>query len=396
VSGDATVPVADVRVAARAVLEAGWRPEGYTVPNRDVYPFQWLWDSCFHAIAWCELDEPARAQAELAHLFRMQDTMGFVPHVDYEAAPDTHAAFWGRAGASSITQPPMYGHALAELARRGVPVDPGLCAKATAGLRFLLDCRARDPASGLITIVHPWESGADDSPRWDHWRDERALDARRWYETKGSLLDTIVRSESGAPLANPAFAPAPAGFNALVAFNALELATVTRDDALRSAAGALAERLVERWSDRLGTWVDGGPAESGSGSLRVLDALLAVLVEPRRAAAVLRALLDDGQYGGRCGPAGVHRDEPSFAPDTYWRGPAWPQLTYLFWVGARRGSFTHAAESLATLLVEGVRRSGFAEYWNPDPGAPLGARPQGWAALAAVVSPAADSTVATA
>ena len=32
----------------------------------------------------------------------------------------THASFWGRPETSSITQPPMYGHALAELHRAGV------------------------------------------------------------------------------------------------------------------------------------------------------------------------------------------------------------------------------------------------------------------------------------
>ena len=100
-SGEATVPVGDLRAAARRVLDAGWRPEGYTVPNRTVYPFQWLWDSCFHAIVWCELGELDRAQRELAHVFRTQDASGFVPHVDYEAAPMMHASFWGREGAST-------------------------------------------------------------------------------------------------------------------------------------------------------------------------------------------------------------------------------------------------------------------------------------------------------
>ena len=74
----------EVRAAARSVLEANWRPEGYTVPNASVYPFQWLWDSCFHAITWAELGEPERARSELAHLFRTQNSEGFVPHIDYE------------------------------------------------------------------------------------------------------------------------------------------------------------------------------------------------------------------------------------------------------------------------------------------------------------------------
>ncbi|NBV26756.1 MAG: hypothetical protein EBR99_05520 [Actinobacteria bacterium] len=70
----------EVRAAARSVLEANWRPEGYTVPNASVYPFQWLWDSCFHAITWADLGEPDRARSELAHLFRTQNSEGFVPH----------------------------------------------------------------------------------------------------------------------------------------------------------------------------------------------------------------------------------------------------------------------------------------------------------------------------
>src|SRR6478672_9628621 len=44
----------DLEAATLAMLEAHWRPEGYTSPNLGVYPWQWLWDSCFHAIAWAE------------------------------------------------------------------------------------------------------------------------------------------------------------------------------------------------------------------------------------------------------------------------------------------------------------------------------------------------------
>ena len=80
---------------------------------------------------------------------------------------DTHAEFWGRPGTSSITQPPMYGHAVAELVRRGVDVDADVVDRAGRGLRFLLESRVRDGVGPVI--VHPWESGCDDSPRWDAW-----------------------------------------------------------------------------------------------------------------------------------------------------------------------------------------------------------------------------------
>jgi len=378
---DETVP--GIIESARAVLEANWRAVGYTVPNAEVYPFQWLWDSCFHAIVWARLGESDRARAELRHLFRMQAADGFVPHVDYEWSPSHHADFWGRKGASSITQPPMFGHAIAELSRRGFDVSD-LVGPATAGLRFLLDRRRR--VGGLVALCHPWESGGDDSPRWDHWCEEPWSTAS-WFVAKGRLLDGLVTSVDGSPVANDDFVVGSCGFNALVAFNAFELASVTGDASLESGAASLVVALATRWDRDSCSWIDTGDAEGDSGRVRTLDALLPVLVEREAEVrdAVFAALLDDAAFGGACGPAGVHRAESTFAARTYWRGPAWPQLTYLFWVAAQRHGRTDDAQRLAQMLVSGAERSRWAEYWDADDGAGLGAAPQSWAALAAVV-----------
>lgn len=362
------------------------------MPNDDVYPFQWLWDSCFHAIAWAELGEPDRAVAELSHVFRAQHDSGFVPHVNYEAHPTFHAEFWGREGASSITQPPMYGHAVAELVRRGIEVPSSIVRAARAALAFLFEQRARDDSSGLVTIVHPWESGADDSPRWDHWCDG-SFDSGRWYDVKGELVESIVRDREGAALANPAFGAAPVAFNALLVFNARELAEVVVDDSLRVEADALDSAVRARYDSELRTWSDAGPAADTSGRVRTSDALLACFGAPERAATVLDDLVDRRAYGGRYGPTYVHRAEPVFAPRAYWRGAAWPQLTYLLWVCARRAGH-HVCDALGRGLVDGATRSGFAEYWDPDDGAPLGARPQSWSALAAVVASERDDGAA--
>ncbi len=381
---DPAADPAGIRAGARAVMEANWRSEGgYTVPNGAVYPFQWLWDSCFHAVVWAVLDEGDRARRELTHLFRTQSRSGFVPHVDYEHDPSHHEAFWGRKGRSSITQPPMFGHAVAELARRGVAVDD-LIEPATRGLRFLLDDRER--VDGLVALCHPWESGGDDCPRWDHWC-PGGWDPARWYDVKGELVASVEHARDGSPLANPAFRVASCGFNALVAFNALELAAVTGDRTLASDAMALVTLLDGQWDDERRTWVDAGDSEAGSGRTRTLDALLPVLVTDRTDAldAAFADLVDPTAFGGACGPAGVHRAEPSFAARTYWRGPAWPQLTYLTWVAAQRRGRTDAADRLAAMLVRGAQASGWAEYWDADDGTGLGAAPQSWAALAAVV-----------
>ncbi len=363
----------------RAVLDAHWMHEGYAAPNSQVYPWQWLWDSCFHSIIWVELGEPKRAVVELTSALSTQDGGGFVPHMNYVRDPGFHASFWGRSGSSCITQPPMFGHAVAVLRRRGVAVPADVVRRAHRGIRFLLDARHRHRPSGLVLLAHPWESGCDDSPRWDDLCPGAGFSPIRWRARKGELVTTIEHDAAGAPLANRAFTVASVGFNALVAFNASELGVDARD---------LRDALDAQWVDASCTWADAGDTEYGSGRARTLDGLLPVLVERRveRARLVLDAALDDGAYGGSFGPAGVHRDEPSFEAGTYWRGPAWPQLSYLLWVAARRhGLHAHACE-LATRTVGGAFTSGLAEYWNPDTGAALGAIPQSWTGLALVMA----------
>ena len=333
----------------RAVMEAHWQPEGYTVPNAITYPFAWLWDSCFHSVIWAALGDDTRAVAELAHVFRCQDERtGFVPHIDYQRAPDHLRDFWGQSNASTITQPPMYGHAIADLQSRGIAVSDAVVEAAIAGVQFFL--RERAHASGLIAIAHPWETGCDDSPRFDHWG---ADDPVRWYDVKGALVTDP---------ADMAFDCAPVSLSALVAWNGALLGLDT---------SALVVALRTRWDDAAQTWVDGGDSEHSSGRSRTLEALLPLLVLDQPEA--MAQITDTGAFGAPFGPRGVHRAEPSFAARRYWRGPVWPQLAYLLWL---------AGADVAEVSVRGASVSGLAEYWDADDGTGLGAIPQSWSGLA--------------
>ena len=301
-----------------------------------------------------------------------------MPHLRYGAGPYPHAALWGRRDASTITQPPLYGHAVAELTRLGMAPDHELVRRAQRGVEFLLRRRRRSPG-GLVELCHPWESGCDDSPRWD----DTMLAGRTpaaWYALKGDVVSSIERSSNGAPLHNPGFAVGSVGFSALVAWNALEVASVTGDEALVTSARELADAIDARWDPDLLTWVDDGPTAVGSGRIRTLDALLPSLVHPR--AEVFTALTDPAAYGAPCGPRGVHAAEPTYEPSTYWRGPAWPQLTYLLWLAATSSGSEVVGSALVTSMLAGAACSGFAEYWDADTGAPLGAVPQTWSTLA--------------
>src|SRR5579862_945804 len=64
---------------AKAVLALNDRGK-WTIPHGNLYPHQWLWDSCFIAIGLRHLDVE-RAQMELRSLLRGQWSNGMLPHM---------------------------------------------------------------------------------------------------------------------------------------------------------------------------------------------------------------------------------------------------------------------------------------------------------------------------
>lgn len=371
-------PSSDLRARARALLDSAWHDDpGFCVPNPGVYPHQWLWDSCFHSVVWSSFGD-RRAVIELRSALASQDRRsGFVPHLTYWTEPDRHADLWERTGTSRITQPPMYGHAIAEAVRAGLTIEADLIDRAVAGMRHLLEHRPR--RNGLICVLHPWETGCDDSARWDDWC-PGGYDRRRWWEVKGELVRALRSDEpGGVPVGSERFAVPSVGFNALVAWNLNELAATVALEPLERAAGPLIAALAGRWDEGRRTWTD---ADEGSGRARTLDALLPVLVDPRDE--VFDDLLDPDAYGAPFGPRGMHAAEPAADPDGYWRGGSWPQLSYLLALAARRAARHDVADAIMVSLRKAVDMNGFAEYWNPVSGDGRGADPQTWSALAAV------------
>ena len=65
-----------VRREARRILEEAWDDyRGYSFPHAQVYAHLWLWDSCFHAIAWSAFGD-LRAVRELEAVFAAQSGRG--------------------------------------------------------------------------------------------------------------------------------------------------------------------------------------------------------------------------------------------------------------------------------------------------------------------------------
>ena len=169
-----------LREAVRVLLQ-NWHGHA-TVPSRSLYPHQWSWDSAFIALG-LEHISAARAATELLSLFGAQWADGRIPHIAFNPAVPDDAYFPGPSvwqssaieghppiDTSGIIQPPLHAVAAASILSR----------LGDRGLRFaeraypcLVDQNAyirrrRTVDGGLAALVHPWETGLDNSPAWDH------------------------------------------------------------------------------------------------------------------------------------------------------------------------------------------------------------------------------------
>jgi glycogen debranching enzyme len=401
--------------AAEAVLTANWTG-GSTVPSRRQYPHQWGWDAAYIAIGWSWID-PSRAATELESLLAGQWEDGRVPHIVFhpdvpEDAYFPGPAFWGRP-TSGITQPPLHARAALEVAGRGAGDDflRRVFARLAAQHAYLAQRRDMG-GGGLAAIVHPWESGLDDSPAWDaplaavelppggvepyERRDRRHVDPSerpsdaaydRFVHLAGAYRDAGYEDDGDA-----AFVVEDPLFNAIWLWSTHALAEIAErigEDAgpFREAASRIHEALLSRLWDgerfrpldlvagRLlepRTILDFGPLLDASLPAEVRDRLVADLRSPRF------------RSSEGIGVASSDLLAPEFDRRRYWRGPVWANLNWLLARGLRGHGLTAEADELERTTVGLVERSGMREYFDPVTGDGLGAGEFSWTAAVAL------------
>jgi hypothetical protein len=391
----------------------------YTVPTRGLYPFQWNWDSCLTALGIRHRDE-ARAWTEIETLFAHQWPDGMVPHIvfhvpseGYFPGPDVWAT--GRpTPTSGITQPPVAGFALRrlfegardrEMARRRASA---LLPKVDAWHRWFFEMR--DPhGEGLVAILHPWESGRDNSIDWDEAfarvpsegiapytrRDTQHADpAHRPTKAQYDRYLWLVERFRGLGWDNSKlhdaspFQVVDPGFNAILVRSAADLAALADElgePGIAAANRARAERalgaLERLWSDSHGqylcldrtthTLID---SASIGGILPVLAA-----IPPERARRIARTIERQAERV-RFIVASHDPADPRFEAKRYWRGPAWLVMNYMTADGLRAAGETAIADRIVRASLELITESGFAEYYDPTTGQACGGGRFSWTA----------------
>ncbi len=423
----------DLRAQARSVLEKNDRGD-YSTPSPNQYPHQWNWDAALVALGWSHFNM-RRARTEIRSLLRAQWRNGMVPHIIYHQGASDYCPppdFWQTRGllhrgpveSSALTQPPLLTTIVHALHQRAQDGDEALAflrevfPKIRAWHRWLHHARDAD-GSGLPCLIHPWESGTDNSPRWiavlDHItpRDLPAFQRRDTlhvaaderprledYDRFVFLIDQgrRVRWEAARLLSASQFLVQDVMFCAILHRadqDLLALAQLLGEETREINEWLAKTRYVfdaRFWNEARGLYLDydvraGTPIDVNT--CATFMPLFANLASPEQVARLI------GEHWNNAAEYAPGRDSkyrmpttskhaPGYAPRRYWCGPIWIIANWLVYLGLKQYGFGKLAEELRQDSLELLTSQGMREYYDPRDGTGLGATQFSWSAALTV------------
>ncbi|MFB2564228.1 neutral trehalase [Rhizobium sp. IMFF44] len=402
---------------AKRILVANDRG-GYTVPTDRLYPFQWNWDSAFVAMGFALYDTD-RAYRELERLVEGQWADGMIPHIVFHQPSDTYFPgpnVWRTrhtVPTSGITQPPVFAIALRKLheATRDKTRTLPLYEAALKWHRWWY--AARDPeGTGLVALLHPWESGSDNSPAWDLAlarvptttdtpvvrKDTGHVNASMRprdedYQRFIHLVDTYAACgwEPVKQWAKAPFKVAEIQTTAILLKAGEDLQALAHEFGRMEDASEIAalnektrNAILAQWRpdlsrfvsrDLVSGWDIEAPTQAGFIPLLSLDldkAVVGALVDEMKA----------WSKGMKVAFPTVKPGVASWEPKRYWRGPAWAIINWLLIDGLKRNGRIDEAEKLRKSTISAIEAEGFAEYFDPVTGEGCGGLGFSWTAAA--------------
>jgi hypothetical protein len=420
---------------AKAVLESNDRGT-YTQPGAALYPHQWLWDSCFIAIGLRHLDID-RAKSEILSLLRGQWHNGMLPNIIFRDDPQyrTDRNIWRSwinpyspegLTTSGITQPPLLAEAIVRIGEMMTWPERRrwyrMVLPAVLAFHEWLYAE-RDPHSeGLVLLIHPWETGLDNSPPWmnemhkhmmplwirliekghidtviNHFRRDTKLvpieerfstiealcmfDIQRRLRRKAYNIDRILDHSLFAieDLAyNSMFIRANSHLRAIAKSLKIELSSDLVKHMKKTE-----KTFEELWDPYTGQYY---PRDFithrllKTSSIATLLPLYAGSITINRADELVSMLENEHLFGPAFAVPSVPINSSWFHPKLYWQGPTWVNMNWMIIDGLKRYGYIDHATALRETTIEMVTKHGFNEYFDPLTGEAAGASNFSWTA----------------
>jgi glycogen debranching enzyme len=415
----AEVDISAVAAEARRVLTANrqqgvsaWedRAYNYVCPSGSSYPFQWLWDSAFHAIALLCID-PELAKQELRCLLQGAQPDGFIPHMllwekdQHDAALAEYSIVLAHPFFTATVQPPVLARAIWRV-YQATKDKAFLLEVLPAVMRFFRWLKAyRDPDDDqLIAIIQPDESGLDACPKYDVLMHLGELPPEQVLPRLRSSMQRLFsayeahREDPARLLALDVFNWEDVMVNTIYADGLQLLGGLCREAGYPATEAAEFERRSRRvlgaleekcWDERVGVFWDLYGYEEQRAHTLTFTSLFPLVLDSLDRHMVWRLveehLLNEREFWLPYPVPSVAASEPSFDPDhrtaVTWRGSTWMNANYYLYWGLRTHGYRDVASELAKRSVQMIGQGGVREFFHPLSGAGQGAVDFSWSAL---------------
>jgi len=352
-------------------------------------PFQWLWDSGWHMIVWSHRNVE-NAIKDLESMLEFQQPNGFIPEMIYWGERSKFARFMDRFIGYShekytdISQMPMLAYSLRAIYNATQDIELLETYVPRLVEYFHWWERERDPdGDGLISIIHPWESGIDASPLYDPvW----GLENPGFWQLYPKFLKTLryykkkVKWDQEKILEKTIFNVEDVGVNSVYAAGWGELAKLARlfDPSLSSECAQKQQKfeqaiLSKCWNPQRHQFISYYQTESAErpSNIQTIQSLFPLLLDslPQKIEdALIEDLTNPEKFWLPYPVPSVPKNEPTFNPEEsrlLWRGPTWPCTTWLVMEGLLKHDHLILAKKILDRWIEMYKKNGIYEYHHP-------------------------------
>ena len=383
---------------------AEWNGQEYSfvVPSLTGYPFQWFWDSCFHAIALIYIDLN-QAKAELDTLLSAALTNGFIPHIifwesekrDYFLSRNLVATI--NPNFSCTIQPPILAYAVERVyhatgdeafLQRSLPV-------LVKYYRWLKENRDPD-GDGLLAIIQPEEAGTDCSPKYDEILGLTDLSNKGFIEALNKIYSSyeLIRSDETGMLNADVFHVEDVLVNSIYALGLQSLARLLGNSIesleFRDDASKTMESLVNKcWDVDTEAFLDLNGLQEIPNRTVTISSLMPIIL-PDLSPDIVKRLVEKWiisedhfwlPYPLPSVPASNSKFIPGDPHGFIWRGPSWINTNWFITKGLKLHGYQELGDDISAKSLACIQKSGFREYYNPYTGEGLGAKNFGWSTL---------------
>ena len=383
---------------------ADWNGKYYSFvcPSLRGYPFQWFWDSCFHAIALIHLDHE-QAKAELTTLMSAAQPNGFIPHMifwEMEKQPDflsRNIVGMTTPNTSATMQPPIIAYAVERVyqATGDEAFKDAALPVLTGFYRWLREMRDPDN-DGLIAVIQPEEAGTDCSPKYDEVLGLEELSNQGFITALRKVYAAYepLRGDDHRILAADLFHVEDVLVNSIYVMGLRSLARLLGDAPEAAEFNREADKtrdalLAKCWDEEVGAFFDlSGVAEKPLKEVTI-SSLMPLVMEDLPRPIVERLVntwvTDPKHFWTPYPLPSVPASDPKFMPGNprgfIWRGPSWINTNWFLSHALRRHGYADLADTIVAKSQECIEKSGFREYYEPFTAVGLGARDFGWSTL---------------